>query len=321
MRKSISEKNWSREWEGKDVNGMWEILKKQIQDLMAMHILLKTKRQTMQPPWMDNEVKKAIEKKREAWKIWKDTGTRKSKEEYKKKVTEAKKKIRNKKNALERRVAKCRKDNPKMYYAFINRSRKTRSKIGPLTSEGKEHITDPREQAEVMNKYLASVFTVSGQNLPEAEQYQGDAYLTEINIDKEIVKKTIDNLSEHSACGPDGITTRVIKELRDELAGPLSILFRHSIETGKIPDDWREANVTPIYKLKGKKADPGNYRPVSLTNVICKMMERLVKEEIMSHVETNRLLCDEQHGFRAKRSPQTNLIEFMNVTTKWMDVF
>ena len=216
-------------------------------------------------------------------------------------------------------MAQCRKDNPKMYYAFINRSRKTRSKIGPLKDGEGEQITDPKEQADLLNDYLASVFTVSGQNLPEVEQYQGDAYLTDIKIEKETVRRIIDNLKEQSASGPDGITTRVIKELKEELAGPLTRLFQKSMDTGKIPDDWREACVTPIYKLKGKKSDPGNYRPVSLTNVVGKMMERVVKEEVMNHVESNNLLSNAQHGFRAKRSPQTNLVEFMNEVTKWMD--
>ena len=319
MRKAVTDINWFREWEGEDVNGMWVKLKNHIKELMAKHIPTKTRKEVMQPQWMDNEVKRAIEKKKGAWKIWKETGSRRSKEEYKKKVTETKKKIRNKKNALERKVAKCKKDNPKMYYAFINKSRKTRSKIGPLTDDGRDQITEPKEQAEVLNKYLASVFTDSGENLPEGEQYEGETFLTDIKVEKESVKTIIDNLNEHSACGPDGITTRVIKELRDELAGPLTFLFQQSLETGKIPDDWREANVTPLYKMKGKKADPGNYRPVSLTNVVCKMMERVVKEEVMKHVETNRLLCEAQHGFRAKRSCQTNLIEFMNETTKWID--
>ena len=85
-------------------------------------------------------------------------------------MTEAKKKIRNKKNALERRIAKCRKENSKMYYAFINRSRKTRSKIGPLAVGDRQHITDPKEQAEVLNEYLASVFTESGGDIPEARR-------------------------------------------------------------------------------------------------------------------------------------------------------
>ena len=128
----------------------------------------------------------------------------------------------------------------------------------------------------------------------------------------------IDNLKVESASGPDGIPPRVIKELKNEIVKPLTILFQKSMETGKIPDEWRKAEVTPIFK-KGKKSDPGNYRPVSLTCVIGKMMERLVKEAMTDHIETNGLISDEQHGFRAGRSAQTNLIEFTNETTKWLD--
>ena len=106
MRKSLSETNWSHEWDGRDVNGMWDDLKKRIKGLMTTHIPMKTVKEMMQPPWMDKEVQKAIEKKRQAWKLWKETGSRKSKEEYKKKVTEAKKEIRNKKNALEKKSSK-----------------------------------------------------------------------------------------------------------------------------------------------------------------------------------------------------------------------
>ena len=90
------------------------------------------------------------------------------------------------------------------------------------------------------------------------------------------------------------------------------------MEEGRIPDDWRLANVTPIFK-KGKKGDPGNYRPVNLTNVIGKVMERVVKGNLTNFIERNNLISNSQHGFRAGRSPQTNLIEFMNVTTKWLD--
>ena len=117
---------------------------------------MKTRRELIQPPWMDGDVKKAIEKKREAWKTWKRNGTRRNKEEYKKRVTEVNKKTRNKKNALERKVAKCRKEDSKIYYAFINRARKTWTKIGPLTNEMGEQISDAREQVEVLNNYLAT---------------------------------------------------------------------------------------------------------------------------------------------------------------------
>ena len=83
-------------------------------------------------------------------------------------------------------------------------------------------------------------------------------------------------------------------------------------------DEWRDAEVTPIFK-KGSKADPANYRPVSLTVIVGKLMERIVKEALMEYVEKNGHLSDAQHGFRSGRSTQTNLIEFLDVTTKWLD--
>lgn len=71
--------------------------------------------------------------------------------------------------------------------------------------------------------------------------------------------------------------------------------------------------------MKGKKSESCNYRPVGLTNVIGKMLERIIKEQLTTHLEKNELISEAQHGFRHRRSPQTNLIEFLNETTKWLD--
>ena len=79
-------------------------------------------------------------------------------------MAETKKKIRNKKNALEKRVAQCRKSNPKMFYAYINRAKKARNKIGPLMDDKSRVITEPIEQATILNNYYASVFTRCGAN-------------------------------------------------------------------------------------------------------------------------------------------------------------
>ena len=122
----------------------------------------------------------------------------------------------------------------------------------------------------------------------------------------------------YSAPGPDGFPPKLLKILRDEISFPLKILFRKSIDDGVIPDEWRDAHITAIHK-KGSKADPGNYRGVSLTCVIGKMLERMVKEDLDVYVEKNGLMSNSQHGFRRGRSPQTNLIEFLNCTTKWHD--
>ncbi len=102
------------------------------------------------------------------------------------------------------------------------------------------------------------------------------------------------------------------------MAKPLEILFNKSIRTGEIPEDWRKANVTPIFK-KGTKGDPGNYRPVSLTSVPCKLLESIIKDKFLHHLLANNLIKDTHHGFMPGRSCATNLTEFMDKVTRSVD--
>ena len=139
----------------------------------------------------------------------------------------------------------------------------------------------------------------------------------DIEFNKEKVMNMIDGLKEQSAPGPDGITNKILKELKEELAHPLAILFRKSMDEGKIPDDWRCSHVTPIYK-NGPREEPGNYRPISLTSNVCKGMERMINVSLCNHLE-NGILTNSQYGFRRGRSCQTNLIDFLKTMTKWMD--
>ena len=82
-----------------------------------------------------------------------------------------------------------------------------------------------------------------------------------------------------------------------------------------LPDDWKTANVSAIYK-KGDKKDPVNYRPVSLTCICCKVMEHILYSNIAKHIENHKILCDNQHGFRAKRSCYTQLIQTLEDLSK-----
>ena len=105
-------------------------------------------------------------------------------------------------------------------------------------------------------------------------------------------------------------------ELREELASPLAKLFNSSLESGSVPSDWRDAGVTPLFK-KGKKSEAQNYRPVSLTSLICKIMESILKDEIMKHLDKFSLIRDSQHGFLKGRLCLTNLLDFLeNITIK-----
>ena len=132
------------------------------------------------------------------------------------------------------------------------------------------------------------------------------------------MRRKIRKLRKEAAARPDDMGPRLLQELENELAKPLTAIFRASLESGEVPEDWRTANVVPIYK-KGPKAAAGNYRPVSLTSVCCKVMESILRDQMMGFLMRNNLIKDSQHGFMQGKSCCTNLLEFLEAVTGTVD--
>lgn len=128
----------------------------------------------------------------------------------------------------------------------------------------------------------------------------------------------MNNLNPKKASGPDDLTPRILKELHIELTPAVTLLFQRSMELGQTPTDWKHAFVCPIYK-KGARYNPANYRPVSLTCILCKLLEHIVVSNIMKHLEKNNILSERQHGFRNKRSCETQLIGLVEDLTSALD--
>ncbi|RMC17166.1 hypothetical protein DUI87_05743 [Hirundo rustica rustica] len=137
-------------------------------------------------------------------------------------------------------------------------------------------------------------------------------------IQEEAGRELLRCLDTHKSKGPDRIYPRVMRELADELAKLLSIIYKLSCLTGEVPDDWKLANVAPIHK-KGRKEDPGNYRPVSLTSVPGKIMEQFILSVITQNLQDGQDLRPSQHGFRRGRSCLTNMISFSDQVTHLVD--
>ena len=118
-------------------------------------------------------------------------------------------------------------------------------------------------------------------------------------------------LKTSSSPGPDNVHPRVLKEGAEFLAKPRAIIFSKSLDNSYLPNDWTLGTIVPIFK-KGNRQLPRNYRPVSLTAIPCKILESIIKDELMKHLTAGDLLAAGQHGFRSRRSCNTQLLEVIN---------
>ena len=143
--------------------------------------------------------------------------------------------------------------------------------------------------------------------------------MPDISIAAEGIDKLLVGLNPHKAAGPDKFKPIVLQTLHNELAPILQLIFRRSLDTGKLPDIWKEA-MFPKFSKKGEKSDPSNYRPISLTCVLCKVLEHIVASSVAKHFTELDILYDLQHGFREKRSCESQLIMLVDELAKNMQM-
>ena len=162
-------------------------------------------------------------------------------------------------------------------------------------------------KAEELNKYFSSVFTREDNNCPPIADANFSSKLRSLNISVEGVEQLLSNTEPHKSSGPDQIPGRLLKLMSSKIAPSLSLIYQASLEQSVLPQDWKNALVVPIFK-KGSRAYSSNYRPISLTCIVCKILEHIISTSIYQHLEENHIICRQQHGFRKRCSCETQLI-------------
>jgi len=160
-------------------------------------------------------------------------------------------------------------------------------------------VNDPKGKAEALNKQFKSVFTNETDFTPNQQHAQYPS-MTPINITSPGVLKLLQGLNPTKASGPDNLSPRVLKKLSLQIAEPLTILFQRSLSDGVVPSDWCRANVVPIFK-KGQKYLCANYRPISLTCIISKVMEHIICSNIMAHTNPHNSASQNAQMVRHRR--------------------
>nr|XP_047146147.1 uncharacterized protein LOC124819018 [Hydra vulgaris] len=221
-------------------------------------------------PCINKKIKNLVRKKRSLWCRVRATNFKNTNlnNEYKLINKTIKKQIKKSTFDYEINLAKDVKHNPKRFYAYAQRKNQTHTKLLALKTSDNKIITDKKVIANLLNCSFQSVFVKKNQDLPYFSNKT--SHLFECDWDQELKEEIIFNylleLNENKSLGCDNISPYVLKHCVEGLSKPLSLIFKKSIHSGELPELWKSANITPLFK-KGDKKDPLNYRPISLTSI------------------------------------------------------
>ncbi|KAK4321887.1 hypothetical protein Pmani_007350 [Petrolisthes manimaculis] len=324
INRSLSMYDWDLEFMYLDPDQMLHKFTHLLQDLCTRHVPARGPK-GRSPPWHKNISRNLQRWKKVAWSQYievRRTHGRRSVIAAQKLFT-----FHEANMALRRDVLACqvayeshlidqRSTRPKLFHAYIRNKKTARPTIGPLKMND-VLVDDPTLMADQFVSAFASVFITEHLPNPFPHQTCQDTISTVVFFPSD-VKTQLLSLKTDSAMGPDNLHPRMLKECASQLAYPLYLIFRSSLSLGYVPAKWKVSHVTPIYK-KGSRCDPLNYRPISLTPIPCKSLERLVTKALFGFLQDNLILDDSQYGFRAERAVSDQLILTYNLVTLWYD--
>ena len=240
-----------------------------------------------------------------AWRKYRDTGSQQHYANFKRLQNKVVSMIRGDKNDYQHRLVLSFKANQKKFYGYVRSKQTVKTKVSRLRKQDGNLTATDEETAATLCEQFSSVFVREPDTCLDVNRMADNI---PVQFDEQTVLKKLLALKADKSPGPDLIHPLFLNKTASVLAKPISILFSRSFEEWKLPSDWKLAIISPIFK-KGDKAKPENYRPVSLTSVLCKTMESIIRDEVVKYLQNEGLVSESQHGFMRGRSCLTNLLE------------
>ena len=327
LKKEVLETDWKSDLDIDEgtVNESWEVFKEKVQKLTEKHIPIRKytiKGHRGKTP-LDENTRGLISKKHALERNVTNNNSNENRRAYNRvrnKINNLMKKI---KRNFERDLSKRAKKNPKLIFKYANSKSKVRVGIGDMhidpNNEKSPVTSDDQEKAEIFSEFYQSVFTIEpGGEIPILPPREILHSMPKLEITESKISKILKKLKPDKTPGPDGLHPRFFRELADCICIPLCLLFNKTLSLSVLPDAWKRARVSAIYKKENKKL-ACNYRPVSLTSIICKVMETLIRDHIVEHMKKNRLFSDQQYGFISGRSTSLQLLTVMDIWTEALE--
>ena len=334
--------DWDKQFEGKPLSEclsiFYQLTAENIDKCVPKKKPNKSKRGGS-PPWMDKKARKQIKQKNCAWKRYMTSRTYSKYLDYVRCRNQTTKKLRKLKQEFEKKLAAESKSNPKAFYRYANFKSKSQKNVIRLRNANGKISMSNKENATILNNFFASVFTQeddakelifnsSAENMwgskPEdpfdfkGATIESENALDTITINEETVEKYLRLVDPTKSTTPDCIHPRIIKECAPGLTYPLTLIYQMSLRTGTVPSQWKHGNITPIHKGESRH-DSCNYRPITITSLLCRTLEKIIKDAVIKHLDDNEYITDAQHGFRSKRSCLTNLLMNLEEITAQLD--
>lgn len=300
-------------------------LEQEILKSVCMSKINKTK--ILNPPrqdWINKEIINDINKRNELWHSYKNNISDKTLEEnFKVSRSKVHKKIQETKKTYYLNFFQKHMKSPRSMWQGINKLARNNIKdsAGPkkIVMDSKT-ITDVKEICECFNKYFSSIGEVLASKIPNVHLENQSLLVTKAspsyNLSKfepattDEIAKIIDELDPNTSCGIDGVSAKSIKCIKQLITSPLTSCINDCMTQGIFPDSLKVAKVTPIFK-SGDKADPCNYRPISILPVISKIFEKVIYTRIAKHIQINNFLYKKQYGFRPRSNTLSATVDLV----------
>ena len=289
-----------------DCASIWMFFKQELQKAIDMHVPHKITKAKSHLPWLSRTIKRHMRKRDKLLKKARHSRENSDWSTYRKqwnKVVNLMKSSYN--DYICNIIGGSLFSNPKRLWSHVKMARTENMEIPSLKKNGIHYISNTGK-AEALSNQFRSVFT--SDHGPDPDK-GASAYpdIPDIQISRSGVKTLLSDLKINKAGGPDLIPARILRDLSEEICDVLAFIIQQSYDSGNLPLDWSKALVTAVHE-KDKKDNPSNYRPISLTCLCCKIMERIILSHTNAHLARNNILSTHQHGFRKKLSCTTQLI-------------